>query len=541
MKYKLLLIIFILILSAVIRLYNLGSVPAGFTWDEASLGYNAYSILKTGRDEYGNFLPFTIRSFGDYKPPLYVYLTIPSIALLGLNEFAVRLPSAAAGIFFVYGIYLLALEISRTKWHKSGRFSDIFCLSAALLAAFAPWNIHFSRGAFEANTGLTLLLFGVLFMFKSNSRPSNLTKAAVFFGLSMLSYHSMRIISPLIIFIYYFIFHVKADQRIIIRAGLVLGTFFLIVLWSLFSGGGAERLSATSVFNKQTEYLTRSAAKYKLDMENKNLLGMIVNNRRFEWVKVIAGNYLSHFSVNFLFLKGDYPRHHAPDSGLLPLWQLPFIIIGIIFFFRKNKRLGLFIMLWILISPLASAFTFETPHAIRSLTLLPPLIILGSAGISVFINNIASSRISVYKIIAYSTFGLIIIFSIFRYLSLYFIHMNKEYARYWQYGYREAVYKTITLVNKYDKVIVSDSLEQPYIFFLFYSKYDPRKYLTDGGTITNINSKGAFGIYEFRHISDFSGVEGRKLLYVTKPGERVGYNTVLIKNPDNTSVFEISD
>src|SRR3990167_8598168 len=84
-------------IASVLRLWQLGKVPSSPDWDEVALGYNAYSILQTGRDEYGKFLPIVLRSFDDYKPALYVYLAIPAIKLFGLNVFAVRLPSA----FFV--------------------------------------------------------------------------------------------------------------------------------------------------------------------------------------------------------------------------------------------------------------------------------------------------------------------------------------------------------------------------------------------------------------------------------------------------------
>src|SRR5687768_12237216 len=91
------LLVVIMIVAAILRLWKLGSIPPGLTPDEASLGYNAYSILKTGRDEYGQLFPTVFKSFGDYKPGLYTYAVIPFVALFGLNEWTVRLPSALAG------------------------------------------------------------------------------------------------------------------------------------------------------------------------------------------------------------------------------------------------------------------------------------------------------------------------------------------------------------------------------------------------------------------------------------------------------------
>ena len=109
---KKLVLIAIILLAAILRFYKLAEVPPSLYWDEASLGYNAYSILKTGHDEHGVFLPITnFAAFGDYKPPGYVYMTVPSIALLGLSELAVRFPSALFGTLTVFLTYLIAKKL----------------------------------------------------------------------------------------------------------------------------------------------------------------------------------------------------------------------------------------------------------------------------------------------------------------------------------------------------------------------------------------------------------------------------------------------
>jgi hypothetical protein len=65
------LLFIIVLLAAILRFYLLGSNPPALNWDEASWGYNAYSIGIDGRDEFGRFLPYDyLESFGDFKPPL---------------------------------------------------------------------------------------------------------------------------------------------------------------------------------------------------------------------------------------------------------------------------------------------------------------------------------------------------------------------------------------------------------------------------------------------------------------------------------------
>src|SRR3990167_575419 len=101
----------VVVLAFLLRTIGITSYPTGFTTDEASYGYDAYSILKTGKDQWGQAWPLTLRASGDFKLPLYSYITVPFVAVFGLNEFAVRLPNAVFGTLAVLMTYLLAKEI----------------------------------------------------------------------------------------------------------------------------------------------------------------------------------------------------------------------------------------------------------------------------------------------------------------------------------------------------------------------------------------------------------------------------------------------
>src|SRR3989338_3340847 len=184
-------LIFILILAAVLRFYQLGSNPPNLDWDEVSLAYNAYSIITTGADEYGNSFPLlSIRSFNDYKPPMYVYSLIPSLLLFGKTDFAIRFPSALAGTITVLFTYFLVNELFRNK-----KLSAL----AALLLAISPWHLQFSRIAFEANLALLFFVAGIFFLVKSFSQAAFLPLSAATLGIAMFSYHSLRLIIPLLV------------------------------------------------------------------------------------------------------------------------------------------------------------------------------------------------------------------------------------------------------------------------------------------------------------------------------------------------------
>ena len=135
MSHKIHIIIIFLILSIafLLRFYKLGEIPAGFYQDESAIGYNAYSVMETGKDEHGQTFPLYFKSFGDYKLPVYIYLTALSVQTFGLNEFAVRFPSALFGFLTVVVFYFFVKELTRNK--------PLSIISTAFLA-ISPWHLH---------------------------------------------------------------------------------------------------------------------------------------------------------------------------------------------------------------------------------------------------------------------------------------------------------------------------------------------------------------------------------------------------------------
>src|SRR5437016_4660362 len=104
-------LLLIVLVASALRLWQIGHVPISPDWDEASLGYNAYAILHTGKDEYGKFMPVVLESFGDYKPALYTYLIIPFLLVFNLSIIAVRLPSVLFGIATVIAVFFLVKDL----------------------------------------------------------------------------------------------------------------------------------------------------------------------------------------------------------------------------------------------------------------------------------------------------------------------------------------------------------------------------------------------------------------------------------------------
>ena len=148
----------IFVLAVLLRFLYIDTIPNNLTMDEVNNGYTAYSLLKTGHDEWGNFLPFSFRSVGDYKPPILIYLTVPSIALFGLNEFSVRFPVALASLFSLLFTFLLSKKF---LFAKQPLWFHLFVL---FLFATSPWHIIFSRSGYEAVVALLFFLINILLL-----------------------------------------------------------------------------------------------------------------------------------------------------------------------------------------------------------------------------------------------------------------------------------------------------------------------------------------------------------------------------------------
>lgn len=462
------LLVVALFLAAALRLWNLGNIPPHLTPDEASLGYNAYSILKTGRDEYGQVLPIIFKSFGDYKPGLYVYLTVPSVALLGLNEFAVRLPSALAGVITVFLIYLVVKELFHSLEIRNLKLEIL----AAFIAATNPWSIYFSRGAWEVNISLTLTLLGIYFFLKSLHRSWFIVLSALFFALTLITYQGAKLatgIVVLILGIVYFRQIVRVNRRYLL-AGILLG--FLVsspIILSIFQGK-TGRLEVFSVFSypRPKDYIERFLKEGNEKIGDLNYY--LFHSEILNFKRGILGRYFNHFSGKFLFFEGDWanPRHSAPYQGMLLLGDLILLVIGLVAMARqKISKETLFIWLWLVFSPLPSILSRDQVHAVRAYNLSVPLI---------FVLSFGSIWLSRFRKVWKLTIGVIYLVGFIYFLDAYFIHLPKHNSKYWEYGYKQIVETVTPIQGSYKQIKVQQSYAQPYIFFLFFQKYDPAKY-----------------------------------------------------------------
>lgn len=446
----------IVLLAFVLRFYQLSSNPPSLNWDEVSHGYNAYSILKTGRDEWGAKFPLIFRSFGDYKLPLYIYLSVIPVAFLGLSPLSVRLVSVFSGAGLVLVAYLVGKKASK---------SEMVGLISAFLTAVSPWSLFLSRIAVEANLAAFLFALGIWFFISNQYFLS-----AVMWGLTLHTYNSARVLAPLMILITSWQFFRKRKFK---KMALILGIFllfFLPVVSQFLGQSGKARFDWVSpvdqgTINRINE--ARGASAFP------SPLSRLIHNKVSYFIAYFISNYLGHFSPSFLFFKGgDHYQFSMPDFGLLYYVTAPFLLLGLL----TNRNWFLFI--WLLCSFIPSAITRDSPHVLRSILVLPLPMILTSQGVQKLVNWIKKKSIFGGKLIS-GCFILTVLVSFGLWWRGYWRGYRAGYSWSWQHGYKEVVEFTKASYDKYDKIYVSKRRGEPHVFFLFYWPWDPNKYQND--------------------------------------------------------------
>ncbi len=496
----------ILIIATVLRVYQLDKVPPSLFGDEVDVGYQAYSILKTGQDLYGQSFPTLIHSLSEYRAPLFIYSDIPLIAIFGLNEWGVRLAAAFWGILGMLGIFLLARKL----------FNEKIGLLAAGFLTISPWHIHYSRAGFEVTMLLTFFIFATYFFLKGLEKKWHLVISAILFGLTPYIYSTAVLFLPLIIFMMIIIF--RKDIKV---SSSRFGGIWLIGLITLFlvlapygiqtiSGKSGERFNIISIFGSQTlqdkVFLAQKSEQLPLDLQR------LFHNKPLIWMQNITLNYLRAFSPEFLFLSGDpNARHSIHEMGQMYYFETILLGLGLFGIYRRWGTGEKVLLSWLLIAPIPASLTYDGGfHATRNFLMLMPFMILVSLGANEILGKLKSVK---YRNLA----GILIILAVFNttfYLHRYYAHYPIESSRAWHFGFKEAFGYVSANGSNYEKILINNTYEPSLIRFLFWTKYDPNRFHQEFSTEAfdgfSLEEKYFFGKVD----GPFEQILDSKILYI---------------------------
>lgn len=411
----------IFILALLLRIYKLGEFPFGFHADEVRVGWQAAQ---------GKTLGLYYNTFGDFRPTGIFYTIMPSLAIFGKTEFAVRFPSALFGALTIFPLYFFAYEITKRR---------SIALIASFLLAISPWHIGVSRATSEAVIAVFLTLWVLYFAIK---KRIGLTFILIL--LSYFFYHSTRIVTP------FFLAIMSGGKKTILY--LAGGAFVLTLLFS-FDPSARGRLTQVSI-------LTDPDIKYEIQTAED-----FVNNKLVIYGKRFVTEYTKYFGADFLIGYGAKPyRYITPGVGILTYIEFALLILGVVAIIQKKFSPLPLIML--LIAPLPAAITTEdAPNLMRAFYMVPFISIISAYGFNI---------LGKYKKVTFAFLVLSFVFFLYMYFTHSYIHLpliaNPDTdAGNRNVGTKELVYKLDQIKGDYEKIIITgfpDNIRPWYEFFI---------------------------------------------------------------------------
>jgi 4-amino-4-deoxy-L-arabinose transferase-like glycosyltransferase len=448
MKKSGFILIAILILASFLRLWNLGLIPTGITNDESYIIYNAYSLMKTGKDITGTRFPLAIQLDNSISP-VSMYIVAPFVGIFGLSAFAGRLPFAIAGILTVFLLYKIVLILFK---------NNTLALVSAFVLAVSPWHIHMSRIAYECNYALFFMLLTMYFVFQYH-KSKQILWSLIPLTLSFYSYHATKLF---LVFWYpvtlYFISRI--DKSINKKYIVYCIGGFILVLVSFYI------LMKTQTINRQYIFIWNDLSQLtglvnweRTINTSPQWIKPIFNNKITANLSVVRENYLEAFSPQYLFIFGEPSGlaliYGVSWRGVMYLIELPFLLIGMYYVFRKHRLIELYIFTCLLLAPLPASFTSDRSYGSRAIMMLPFLSIIAGLGMYMFIKKIfVYYKTWFFPVIVILTvfYGYLICSYVYQYhyrYSLYgaesFFQSNRDLAKY--IIERSAFFKKILLVD----------------------------------------------------------------------------------------------
>jgi hypothetical protein len=461
----LLLLTCIVIFGAFLRFYHLTDLPRGLNWDETAYAYNAYSLLQTGRDEWGNAWPLFLKSFGEYKPALLSYLMIPGMALFPHSDATPRAVIATLSILSIVATFALVRQLSGNTH---------LALLSALTLAISPWHIHFSRTALDPSIAHPLLLLGMWAW--STQKKTAWVVGSILLSLSMYAYSAERLFVPLILVCYAGVFWRHSLKKHIRGRAIALSILLLAAsfLWAetLWGVSSIRALSVSFMKSSEVQAYVRDAQLRAATLHQPWLT--LAHHPYVITASLVARQYSFYWRPDFLFFSGGgvnaSPILGFPKRGNLPEILLPFLLIGLVVAASSRNKIHWFFLFWALLAPLPGALTTDGPHAGRALLMLPALNYLIAVGLwwcSEKITTRISPKISLLVI------WLVLGIWTLSWMSEYLAYFPEQSESSWQGQFKD-MSQWVGAQNQYSHVAMTRQNDMhALLFYAWYNRINP--------------------------------------------------------------------
>lgn len=463
-KKKLIIAALVLLAAAALLVHLIHPDFPCLNSDEAAFGYNAYSILKTGADEYGHVLPTRLLSFGENKLPLMAYLSIPFIGLMGLTQQSVRMIPLIIGVITPFLFFILARELFKRI--------DV-ALLAAFLSSVSPAIQILSRHAHEDVVAYFFLILTILFFirFRKYNRLIDLTTASLFNGLALFSQHIAKPFS--ILFLAFLLFDWFKNRKKQSISKII--SYLIIFLVPIIFFAVTELSHPTNRIQNLVFWQDPGFTLQINELRGQHNIPLLYNKVTYG-LYTVGSHYLSYFTPHFLVFNGDSNIRFG-YSGISPisLIEYVFFFIGIYFVVKRRYSSGIFLLFILLVSPLTAALSWQTQSLTRAFFMFVPTLLFTAYG---FVEFISMPRVKSWRpFIAFIFFG-VLIFSLYNSWRIYFTtyRLDPETGKAWECGYQELGNYIKNHYSDFDRFYITKKNGQPYIYTLFYLAFPPKKY-----------------------------------------------------------------
>jgi hypothetical protein len=494
-----------LIAGVWLRVTRLDQAPPGIYPDEACNGYDAYSILKTGRDHHGNFLPILVQGFNDYRRPLFDYSLIPLVATFGLKVRVVRLGAALWGVVDI----IAAVSIAGYLLGLPG------AAVTAMLLAVSPWLLPLNRYGIEASATSALGTLSVLsFLLAIRSKDGRLLPlSGVCFGLALYSGSIAVLFIPMLMALLGLIYR-RELRRVRMRALLAIGAFALVAMPQAL-------VLLTHPGQMQGHFKELSLIHATVECSGclpGNKAISLTNGSRFEVVENLFAAWLSYLNPLFLFFNGDKGGHwellYWPGVGMLLPEQAFLIVLALFAAAQGTRRRTVVVLLgWLMLAaipaamlvpagaympegdsqlptpfnllinypadvPITPGLLFTHPEARHDLFAIIPWILLSAVGFVALIEY--GRKLPALKNAVVAVILLGIGFHGFEFIRSYFGVYRIAAEPYFSAHLDEAI-RTATRADKSNvPIVISNRIAQSYIQAAFALEYPPALLLKEG-------------------------------------------------------------
>jgi len=469
-------IIVFLALSAVmalgLRVYKFGQIPVSTYIDETAIGLDALSIAKTGKDMHGGpWLQAIIPSYGDYKLPGYLYVSVIAAFFTQVPALVIRLPALFIGVLtpLVVGavVYELFTVIEKKKPTNVVK-------AVALFSAFAvwtmPWSIHFSRVGFEGHLGQLFVSAAVYCALRAVKQPRWFIASSILTAASIYTYYSTRFVIPVILLTIFIILGLQKRLRLqhlvfgVLSSVLILVLLIPMQLSPLYKESQRFRLSAQNVMHDMPAYV--EYANELQEKDGNSFFSHVVHHRYVYLVKSFGKNVLEHLSPSYIFFVGDHNlRHGTGNSGILLWASIPFFAAGLYVLAKRYWLSGFILLLWLGAALVPASVPIEVPHALRSLNALPVYAMILGIGMGELYHWLKRKK---FGLVVFCFFLVLLAGNLFFYLYDYSMVYPQRSADVWADGNIQMARKVQELQQNNTSIIVAGD-EKLYLWIALYS------------------------------------------------------------------------